>query len=573
MNKFIVYFITALVLSCSKTDRVAPSQPSAPLVTASGAPDGVAITKTIGADGGTITSSDGNISITIPAGALKEDQSISVQPITNQLPMGYGKAYRLTPHDISFHQPVTINFRYNEDSIKNSVPELLGIAYQDQEGKWFFAGEPVHDKTNHLLKTTTTHFSDWGFLPYFYIDPSETLVDPGTQHTLKVMATVPGEYMDFPSVDGSPVVQSYAPPAQYIGAWNYAGEGSLDDDGNKASYQAPAAIPRINPEAVSVAIKMKQKGQFLLVSNITIRSELHIDYMQVDETETHTGWHDFESRLWLYGSFGEDPGANNRSVKIAGTPVKVAMWTPEKIACDIPATGPGSDGMVEVMSGGKTTSKLLNFWLVTLHYEKVESPDGALTKRIDFILALRGDGEGLLSNGLKPMVDETDLNKSSLAVIDMPSGSYTSRTTMDGCGDYTVTWDAIHDLKIWRTGYTEPGDFNGRVVPQLTGFDVQLRFIAKNALTSHRQFVACRTGSTSDDVSEDIPLQVFQETTIPLRFERSGDKVIIKPGEIPMKTSTGPAAGLYFDASDYVPDNFTTHMYWNEARPGIIAGH
>ncbi|WP_300601895.1 hypothetical protein [Niabella sp.] len=40
----------------------------------------------------------------------------------------------------------------------------------------------------------------------------------------------------------------------------------------------------------------------------------------------------------------------------------------------------------------------------------------------------------------------------------------------------------------------------------------------------------------------------------------------IKAGEMPLKTGTGMASGLYFDAPDYVPANFTAHLHWDEAR-------
>ncbi len=35
---------------------------------------------------------------------------------------------------------------------------------------------------------------------------------------------------------------------------------------------------------------------------------------------------------------------------------------------------------------------------------------------------------------------------------------------------------------------------------------------------------------------------------------------------MPLKTGTGMASGLYFDAPDYVPANFTAHLHWDEAR-------
>ncbi|MFT3749993.1 MAG: hypothetical protein QM768_16875 [Agriterribacter sp.] len=155
----------------------------------------------------------------------------------------------------------------------------------------------------------------------------------------------------------------------------------LKGQGNKAHYHAPNSAPKVNPEAVSVAVKMKRKGQFLLVSNITIRTEFHIDYMQVDEMEVHTGGLDYPSRLWVYGSFGEDPGKNKRSVKINNVTVTVALWTPGMIACDIPVSGPYASGMVEVASGTAVATKLLNEWLVNMYYDKVESPEGRLLKK------------------------------------------------------------------------------------------------------------------------------------------------------------------------------------------------
>ncbi|WP_300601897.1 hypothetical protein [Niabella sp.] len=91
-NVWICLFLF-LVAACTKPDPASPVA-SAALVTAHGTPSGAAVTKTIGVSGGSIVSEDGNFSIIIPAGALAGDQEISVQPVINQLPAGYGRAYR-----------------------------------------------------------------------------------------------------------------------------------------------------------------------------------------------------------------------------------------------------------------------------------------------------------------------------------------------------------------------------------------------------------------------------------------------------------------------------------------------
>jgi hypothetical protein len=568
MNRWIGFFLVLPAFACSKTDTVSPASQTVPLVTAAGAAAGPAVHKTIGTAGGTITSADGNITITIPSGALAGDEELTVQPVVNQLPAGYGKAYRLTPHEIHFLKPVTIHFRYDENIIKNTLPELLGIAYQDQNGKWFHAAEPVLDKENRMLSVSTIHFSDWGFFPYFYIDPGEVLVDPGAQLDLHVMATTRDELPDLPRPNTSPVMQPYQPGNEFLGTWNYAGGGSLEGQGNKAHYQAPNSVPRINPEAVSVAVKPKRKGQFLLVSNITIRTEFHIDYMQVDETERHAGGLDYESRLWIYGSFGEDPGKEKRKVKINNGEVIVALWTPGMIACDIPAVGPSSSGMVEVTSGEHTAGKMLNEWVIDMFYDQKQSPDGALTKKVNIVLHIRGDADGFFRQGQVPMVHKTDLHNYCKGIIEMPAGSFTNHVSVDACGDYTVAWDAIHNLIVDRKTNTDPGNngLRGEVINQPGGFDIKIRFIAEDVLMTHRRFADCVSGSTLDHVQEYVQIEGFHEATIPLRFSASDSRAFVKAGQMPVRTGS-PAAGLYWDAQDYNPSQFTINLRWNETAP------
>lgn len=55
-----------------------------------------------------------------------------------------------------------------------------------------------------------------------------------------------------------------------------------------------------------------------------------------------------------------------------------------------------SSGMVVVTSGAKTTSKKLDEWIVEMYYDQKQSPDGALTKKVNLVLHLRGDADGFL---------------------------------------------------------------------------------------------------------------------------------------------------------------------------------
>ena len=88
-----------LLNACTK-DPVKQTTPDVvtPLPTAIGNPVGSAVTKEIGTSGGSITSPDGRITLTIPAGALNTNTSISIQPIENTTPNGVGLSYDFLPN-------------------------------------------------------------------------------------------------------------------------------------------------------------------------------------------------------------------------------------------------------------------------------------------------------------------------------------------------------------------------------------------------------------------------------------------------------------------------------------------
>jgi hypothetical protein len=73
-----------------------------PVPTAVGTPDGAPTTETIGAAGGSIASSDGALTMNIPAGALASDTDITIQPVTNTAWGGIGTGYQFTPDGLTF---------------------------------------------------------------------------------------------------------------------------------------------------------------------------------------------------------------------------------------------------------------------------------------------------------------------------------------------------------------------------------------------------------------------------------------------------------------------------------------
>jgi len=112
----IVLFVSLLLLNaCKKENPVQQptSEPSTPFPTAIGKPIGTPATKEIGTTGGSITSPDGRITITIPAGALTGNTPITIQPIENTTPLGIGLSYDFLPNGQQFAKPITVTLHYN----------------------------------------------------------------------------------------------------------------------------------------------------------------------------------------------------------------------------------------------------------------------------------------------------------------------------------------------------------------------------------------------------------------------------------------------------------------------------
>ena len=131
-----------------------------PQPTLVGFPIDIPTTKTIGAAGGTVSSLDERITVTIPAGALSGDTEITIQPITNFAPNGNGNGYQLSPEGIKFNKPIKITFKHGQE-VSATMPPLTGIAFQGTDGIWYSSGKFAWDETNKTVSTETTHFSSW----------------------------------------------------------------------------------------------------------------------------------------------------------------------------------------------------------------------------------------------------------------------------------------------------------------------------------------------------------------------------------------------------------------------------
>lgn len=144
-----------------------------------GAAQGEKISKEIGPGGGTLSSADGRLTLTVPAGALTETLQFAIQPITNKAGNGLGLAYRLEPNGKVFPKPLQLTVKYDEKDMEGTMPEAFTVAYQDEKGAWHAQKASKLDQSAKTVTISVTHFSDWAFMSRIKLSPAEAKIKPG----------------------------------------------------------------------------------------------------------------------------------------------------------------------------------------------------------------------------------------------------------------------------------------------------------------------------------------------------------------------------------------------------------
>jgi hypothetical protein len=249
--------IVLCFFACKKSDvGPTPQKPPEPVVYPVGQPTGAAISKTIGAEGGSIETPDGAFKLSVPAGAVATATSFSVQPVANTFKEGGPTAYRLLPEGVTFKKPVTVTLSYAGADLTGTVPEMLSLVYQDAEGYFHQASATTVNKTTQKLSVQTTHFSDWTWCEMMNIYADKTALKPGESAVLvlkyyngysgntKLADPRLGRLMEY-DVTGS--VNGLK--------WRLAaGSGSIKAAAARCTYKAPARVPAVNPALVSVSV-------------------------------------------------------------------------------------------------------------------------------------------------------------------------------------------------------------------------------------------------------------------------------------------------------------------------------
>lgn len=258
--------------------------PGTPAVTAVGEPAGAPASATIGAAGGTLTSTDGRLRLDIPAGALGANQVISILPITNTAPGGIGHGFQLTPDGQTFAQAITLTYTPAADEWNNSGSAVPGLAFQKADGTWQVISGVTAGTTPGTFSATTTHFTNYSYWNSLSIR-GKTAADN------KTAGFTGGKTFNLEVVQMSPPVQNSGGFMQLTGSsstftsnncctWLVNGQpsasggssGDIAPLGAAAAYTTPAHMPPTgkNPVAISASFAAPGGGQIILVRNIHI---------------------------------------------------------------------------------------------------------------------------------------------------------------------------------------------------------------------------------------------------------------------------------------------------------------
>ena len=257
---------------------------AAAAVTPVGTPVGSPSTAIIDAAGGSITSPDARLTVTVPVGAVAAATTFSIQPITNQAPGGIGNAYRLGPEGLTFSTPVSITLHYTAVDIAGSSADAQALVYQDAEGRWAADLPGTVDTAAQTVTTWSPHFSDWAAVDGWWIEPRAARVATAESLNLTLWScfttTLGGADSLIPYIALCGQVDS-----SLLSPWSANGipggnstvgtVTSSEPGIGAATYLAPDQVPASNPVAVSITTPVmnlfaRHQGKKILVSNITV---------------------------------------------------------------------------------------------------------------------------------------------------------------------------------------------------------------------------------------------------------------------------------------------------------------
>jgi hypothetical protein len=319
LSRTAVVVLMAVFTSCGSGGDGSSTPPGAePLMTQPGTANGSAATQTIGPNGGTLTSVDGRVEITVPAGAVDEDTSFSITPVTGPAENAVA-TYYLEPEGVTFELPVTLTFQAPESGETRISIEGMGIAYHDVEGYWPWL-DVSRDADAKTLSVEVEHFCEFSMLEGYQLSPVDAEIQVNESIQLQVMSCVaPGDddlegllellltghsYRCRPAGELEVMVTNWS--VNDIPGGNDTFGTVTAGSSRNATYKAPKQQP--DPKTVMVTAEigeLSQSGKVWVCSLVTIGQEGYHGGFETISTGGPVSWTGFGEATWTPAENGE----------------------------------------------------------------------------------------------------------------------------------------------------------------------------------------------------------------------------------------------------------------------------
>ena len=159
---FSLAFVLALA-DCSSSSSSSPPSGSSSSGTSGGIAMVVPASSVIGAAGGSVASNDGALQLTIPAGALDRDVTITITPVAQPAPGSIGAVFEIGPTGTTFAVPVEMTIFLRGLILDGRSPEDLRVA-TIVGGAWKPLDGARLDLVSSTVSGKTTHLSPYGLV-------------------------------------------------------------------------------------------------------------------------------------------------------------------------------------------------------------------------------------------------------------------------------------------------------------------------------------------------------------------------------------------------------------------------
>lgn len=401
----------------------------AAVVTATGAPQGDAVTLVVAPAGGTLSTPDSGITLELPASALPAGTEARLQPVANTAPDGVGPALRVR---LAAAPTAALTVRARYAATQDPHADALRIALQRPDGSWLSLPPAGVDRDTRTLQAvipaeampllapapatgarqasptadTGLVIVDFTITQYlgFKLEPAEARVTVGDTLTLVPVARVRGydagiglcETLD-PGIEAcviQPILETREIPLRnskpgfdrrwYVFAdeGGNAVHGTIAPQGSVgARYQAPAEVPA--PDTVLAAlhsVNTTTGRTATIASAITIVDDVWVGSLSAVDGPSDAGTTIHADALVVWRPDRASETAGRRVYRPVGD---VHAWVTDdacQVTVDPPTQPVSADPRLVALEIDDSTSppnyhlRLITFWNATLHGS---CPDGS----------------------------------------------------------------------------------------------------------------------------------------------------------------------------------------------------